>query len=191
MRIKSSIGLAVGPVDATHWGQVLVLPSVYGVVEIQDPAGNAQEEGVATLSLLGDALSHEISSLRALEDIADRANSPHVQSMMLLLSVGRVVYIVFRGKGNVYLKRGRELASLMHRDGGISGEVRSGDTFLLSSGGFASILPHEELTHLFDHLPAPEIAEKLTLLLHEKKGGEGSVALVFEAVDLEENQLKD
>ena len=169
----------MGPVDATRWGQVLVLPHAYGILEIEDTQGHAQQEGIGILSQMGQLLSEPVVSLKAVEEIADRVARPIVQTLILLVPVGNVVYLVIRGKGVIYLKRGEELASLMHQDGAVSGEARDGDTFLLASVGFSTVLSHKELTGLFDHQPPPEIAEKLTLLLHEKTQGEGSVALVF------------
>jgi len=105
-----------------------------------------------------------------------------------LVPIGKIVYLVLRGRGAVYVKRGAELASLMHESGGISGEVKDGDTFLLASIGFSTILSREELSGLFDHLPPVDVAEKLTILLHEKTGGEGSVALVFGVVEVAEGE---
>ena len=179
MRIKPSLGLVVGPVNATHWSQVLTMPSAYGVVEVRDPSGHAQEHGVRVLSQLGEGLNHEILSLRELEKICDAIPTEYLCSLIVFVPVGKVIYLVMKGKGIVYVKRGSELASLMHQDGSISGEVKIHDTLLLASEGFSGVLTHEELSGLFDHLPPSEIAEKLTLLLHEKTGGEGSVALVF------------
>lgn len=173
MRIKSSIGLAVGPVDETHWGQVLVLPNAYGIIEIEDAQGMAQQRGIAALSQLGDALSREITSLTMVQEVADAVFKPFVKSLVILVPVGHVVYLVCKGVGGIYVKRESELASLMHQEGGISGEVKEGDTFLLVSHGFSQVLSHAQLSMLFDHLPAADIAEKLTLLLHEKKGEKG------------------
>jgi len=186
MKIKSAIGLAVGPVNDAHWGQVLVLPHSYGIIEILDEHGNAQQLGIGALSRLGEALSRDLTSLRMIEEVADKVLTASIKSLVILVPVGRVVYMVLRGEGNIYVKRGSELASLMHEEGGISGEVREGDTFLLVSHGFSQVLSHEELTKLFDHLAPADVAEKLTLLLHEEQGGEGSVALVYEASQLEE-----
>ena len=190
MGIKSSVGLAVGPVNATHWGQVLVLPNGYGIIEIEDSLGNAQRVGVAILSQTGALLSRGLSSLKAVEDVAGQVVNSHMRTLILLVPVGNVVYLVIRGQGVVYVKRGSELASLMHEDGAISGEVKDGDTFLLASQGFSTVLSHEELTGLFDHLSPADVAEKLTLLLHEKTGGEGSVALVFGISEFAENPIE-
>jgi hypothetical protein len=189
MRIQSAIGLAVGPVNTTHWGQVLVLPNAYGIVEIDDPQGSAQQVGVAVLSAAGEALSEDLVSLKAVEDVADRVMQPSIRTLILLVPVGNVAYIVVRGQGAVFVKRKEELASLIHEDGGLSGEVKSGDTLLLASYGFSHLLSHQELTGLFDHLSPTDVAEKLTILLHEKTNGEGSVALVFGVSEIVDDQL--
>jgi hypothetical protein len=139
---------------------------------------------------LGQLLSESVVSLKAVEEIADQVTRPSIATLILLVPVGNVVYLVIRGKGVIYLKRGEELASLMHQDGAVSGEAKDGDTFLLASVGFSTVLSKEELTGLFDHQPPAEIAEKLTLLLHEKTQGEGSVALVFSISEMVENPLE-
>ncbi len=188
MQIKPSLGLVVGPVNASHWSQVLTTPSAYGIVEVMDATGHAQEHGVQVLSQLGEGLNSEISSLRDLEAICDAVEQEYVRTLIVLVPIEHIIYLVLRGKGIVYIKRGKELASLMHQDGALSGEVRPNDTVLLASEGFSGVLTREELSTLFDHLPAPEIAEKLTLLLHEKSDGDGSVALVFGVSDVSEEK---
>jgi len=159
------------------------------ILEIEDPNGHAQQLGVAALSFLGEALSRELSSLNALEELADHVANVGLKTLVLLVPIGQVVYMVIRGRGAVFVKRGTELASLMREDGGISGEAKDGDTFLLASNGFSSVLSHEELSGLFDHLTPTDVAEKLTILLHEKTGGEGSVALVFGVSQVTESEL--
>ena len=188
MRIKPAIGLVVGPVNETHWGQVLTSPTAYAVVEIEDLMHHAQEKGITTLSRLGEMFCESPISLKQIEDIASRVSIDPVKTLIILVPVGRIVYLVARGTGSVYIKRGQELAKLINLEGAVSGEVKVGDTILLASGGFSSVLTHEELTGLFDHLSPSEVAEKLTLMLHEKSGGEGSAAFVFgvkEFVDTE------
>lgn len=64
----------------------------------------------------------------------------------------------------------------------------------MASDGFSNVLSREELSKLFDHLSPPEIAEKLTLLLHETIGGEGSAALVFgvnEFVEISDDSIEN
>jgi len=181
MRIKSSVGLAVGPANETRWGQVLVTPNAYGIIEMYDPQGRAQTLGVQALSYLGQHASEGISSLEGAIGVVERIATVGMETIVLFVPVGRIVYIVIRGHGGVYVKRGKELASLMTHDGEISGQVHEGDVFLLASKGFSGILTHEELSRLFDHLSATEVAEKMTILLHEKTNGEGSVAMVYGA----------
>jgi len=188
MQIKSSVGLAVGPANAEHWGQVLVMPTAYGILEIEDPQGHAQQLGVAALSFLGEALNRDITSLTALEELSFHVADVGLKTLVLLVPVGNVVYVALRGMGTVFVKRGPELANLMRGEGGISGEAKAGDTFLLASTGFSGILSHEELSGLFDHLTPTDVAEKLTILLHEKAGGEGSVALVFGVTEIAEDE---
>lgn len=186
MHIKPVIGLAVGPVDDSHWGQVLMSPLAYGIVEIADPAGGAQQKGANLLARIGEKVSKPLASLAEVEAVANAVWESSIRTLIILVPVGRVVYIVLRGQGRVYVKRGQDLASLMHADGAVSGEVRKDDVVLLVSHGFSRLLSQQEIIGVFDHLPAPEVAEKLTLLLHEKPEGEGSVALVFDVHHLEE-----
>jgi hypothetical protein len=186
MRIKPNVGLAVGPADDSHWGQVLVTPTGYGIVEIADGLGQAQSRGAHILSHLGEKLSHELTSLSSVEEAVDEVWEEGIQSLIVLVPVGRVVYLVLKGSGNIYVKRGHELANLMHKEGGVSGEVRPHDTLLLASQGFSRVLSHETMVSVFDQTPAKDVAEKLTLLLHEKPHGEGSVALVFDVSEFEE-----
>ena len=188
MRIKPQVGLAVGPADKIHWGQVLVSPAGYGIVEIIDPMGEAQSRGARVLSQLGKKLSSELTSLSGVEGAVNSVWETEIASLIVLVPVGRVVYLVLRGFGSVYVKRGTEVATLMHAEGGLSGEVREGDTILLVSQGFSRMLTHADIIGMFDHLPPTEVAEKLTLRLHEKPGGEGAAALVFD-VHFEETPL--
>jgi len=106
MQVKSSVGLVVGPADASHWGQVLVSPTAYGIIEVEDSFGTAQQRGVTVLSALGQRLSRGVASQRALEEIADTVAGSMIQSLVLFVPVGSVVYIVLRGTANVYIKRG-------------------------------------------------------------------------------------
>jgi hypothetical protein len=188
MRIKPAVGLAVGPSDDSHWGQVLVTPDAYGVVEVASVSGDAQQIGVRVLSKLGELVSAPITSIAHLEQSVRDAWEEGVVSIVLLVPVGSVVHLVLRGAGGVFVKRGMELANLMNKEGSISGEVRERDTVLLTSEGFTRLLPKEDIVRVFDRQTATEVAETLTLLLHERKGGAGSVALVFEVSQFEKIQ---
>lgn len=180
MRIKPSVGQIVGQTDDCSWGQVLVMPGAYGVVEVKEEIGGARRRGIELLTKLTHKLTDEVVSLHSLELLADVVLKDGVQTVILLVPVGRILYVATRGIGRVYLKRGDKLALLSEGNGGISGEVQVGDTLLLVSRGFLEALQESDLFSVFDHLSALEVAEKLTLLLHEKTNGKGAAALVFQ-----------
>ncbi len=183
MHIKPHIGSVVGPASSTHWGQVLLLPEGYGVVEVAFEDGAARAFGIHLLSVLSQKVSRGLTSLKEIQDIVDESIEEGVQTILLCIPVGGVVYLVVGGTGDVYLKRGHEFARLLHGSGAISGEVKIGDTLLLASKEFSKALTQEEFARVFDDLPPQEIAERLTLLLHEKAYGEGSAALILQIDD--------
>ncbi len=185
MHIKPEIGSVTGPTSDTRWGQVLTTPQAYGVLEIDDSTGRARELGISVLTKISDLLTSSPSSLVEVQTIAKNTKETGVTSLIILVPVGMVVYIVLIGEGAVYMKRGDTLACLIKREGAISGEVQTGDTLLLVSRGFTETLSEEELSGFFDHLSAKDAAEKLTLMLHEGGGGEGSAGLVFQIVNTE------
>jgi type II secretory pathway pseudopilin PulG len=123
-------------------------------------------------------------SLKALSRIVEDAAGEGVRTILVAVPVGNILYIALRGAGDVYLKRGDEFAQLLSGSGEISGEVKIGDTLLLTSAEFSKALHQDEFTKVFDHLPPGEVAERLTLLLHEKEYGEGSAALILQINDL-------
>ncbi len=180
MRIKPSVASVVGPTTTTHWGQVLMLPNAYGVIEVEDSDGIARQVGVRALSLLNSALTKGITSLAQLQEAAEHTVNEGALTILLFVPVGSVAYIVLRGKGIVYIKRGNTLSKLINHNTAISGEVQTGDTFLFASCGFEKALGHEEISTLFDHLTPSEVAEKLTLMLHKKTAGVGSAALIYQ-----------
>lgn len=180
MQIKPVIGSVVGKTNDEHWGQVLTLPQAYGVVEIDDEHGTARDHGVDRLGKLSNLLEKFPTSLDEVKSVADGVMGDSLVTLLLLVPVGRIIYLALRGDGAVYLKRDSQLACLLRSEGGLSGEVRSGDTLLLLSRSFTSALTESELSGVFDHLSATEAAEKLTLLLHEASGGTGGAGLVFQ-----------
>lgn len=183
MRIKPVISSVVGNIDATHWGQALMMPHAYGVVEVTAPEGDALGVGVRALGVLTNALAEPLVSLAGLADVADALRESTVVTHILLVPVGPVMYIVCRGKGAVYLKRGEQISCLVRDSGEISGEVNVGDTLLLASAGFVRAFSDEELASLFDHQTPADVAEKLTLLFHERTEGVGGAALIFQVID--------
>lgn len=193
MRIKSAIGSVVGQTDNSHWGQVLLTPQAYGIVEILDSDADARQHGVRLLTEITHKCTPEVLSLQTLAHIGESTFDTATQTLGLLVSVGHIVYIVLRGTGRVYLKRGEKLATLIEGTGAISGELKKGDTILMVSKGFTDAISHEKLISVFDHLPPQDIAEKLTLLLHEATEGFGAAALVFQAAEFipEESTIQE
>ncbi len=193
MRIKPAVASVVGPVSETHWGQILMLPHAYGVVEVYLPSGGALQAGIEILSKLTHRLNEQPTNLAAVAGIAQSIVGEHISSLILLVPVGTVTYIVLRGKGAVYLKRAEKLSVLVEdADGAISGEIQKGDTLLLATGSLTGVSSKDELSAVFDHLKPVEVAEKLTLLLHEKAQSAGGAAFIFQAdelVSLEEESL--
>lgn len=169
----------VGMSTDTRWGQVLQTPHAYGVVEVQSSDGVARTRGIRLLTKLTQLLSEPPASLAALSAVADRAVGDDVVSLILLVPVGATLYLVSRGKGCVYLKRGNKFARLLTGAQALSGDVRPGDTVIAATSGFMRALTAAEIVGAFDHLPPLDVAEKLTIRLHERAGGEGGAALIF------------
>lgn len=180
MEIQPEVGSVVGQTDEAHWGQVLQTPSAYAVVEVEEEAGGAMKLGVSVLTKLTEELSSLPVSLHGFEQIVQSIEGRWIQSIILLVPVGRIIYLVLRGRGRVYLKRADRLSRLMDEPGALSGEVKDGDTLILATPGFTSTLPEEKLVGVFNHSRAKEVAEKLTLLTHEEHAGFGGAALVFQ-----------
>lgn len=188
MRIKPSLGSVVGVADTVHWGQVFLSPSAYGIVEIDDPSGKARDWGIKVLTALSELTADPPRSLKRVQEVALKSMEEEVVSLLLLVPVGDVIYMVLLGEGAVLLKRGDKLSALMNKPGAISGQVLEGDYLILTTRSISESLSHEELEHVYDHLDAPSIAEKMTLLLHTHdstpRAGRGGSALIFQVKGL-------
>lgn len=178
--MRPTVASVVGSPTDTRWGQVLQTPHAYGVVEIYSPDGIARTRGIQLLTKLTRIFDTTPVSLSALADIAETTVNEDVVSLILLVPVGATLYIVSQGSGCVYLKRESKLARLIDGVGSLSGDMRPGDTVVAATGAFAAVLPQGEIIGAFDHLKPHEVAEKLTMLLHEREGSVGSAALIFE-----------
>ncbi len=185
MQIRPVIATVVGHSTETVWGQVLQSPAAFGVLEVETEDPVARQHGVGLLTKLSRLLVFPPKSLGGLAAIADSMVDGSVRSLLLLVPVGAVLYLVVRGSGRVYLKRGEKIATLVDGMGEISGNVAGGDSLLLATRGFLMALSTDELGHIFDHLPPADVAEKLTVLLHGKQGGEGGAALIFQVSSIE------
>jgi len=181
MIMRSMVASVVGQVSDTRWGQVLQTPHAYGVVEIYSMAGIARQRGIHTLSELTKEFDIPPVSLAQLQKIAENAvQHKDIISLILLVPVGTTLFIVSRGAGRVYLKRGNKLALLADGSQSLSGDIQHGDAIIAATEGFVSTLSSQEIIRVFDHASASEVAEKLTIRLHEKDViREGGAALIY------------
>src|SRR3989344_6087178 len=188
MQIVSDVVSVIGPTTEIRWGQALLSPSLYGVIEVEEAVGGAMKLGVEALSTLTHAKEFS-GGLSDLERLAHIPEGRWIRTIILLVPVGNILTIALRGSGCVYLKLGEKLARLIENERGISGEVRKGDIVLLATDRFRKTLPENELSSVFDHEDAEGVAEKLTLKLHENHEGQGGAALIFEVKDLAEQAI--
>lgn len=186
MNVHPVVASVVGQVTNDRWGQVLLTPHAYGVVEIYSASNTAREQGIHVLTQLAKALETPPISLAGLTKVADSLKRDDIVSFILLVPVGMTLFMVSRGKGRVYLKRNANFAMLLNTSQALSGVVQPGDVLILATTGFTRTLSSEEIIGVFDHLNPSEVAEKLTMRLHEKEGGEGGAALIFEVHAIDE-----
>lgn len=177
---RPSVTSVVGQVTDTRWGQVLQTPHAYGVVEIHTPDGIARTRGIQLLTKLTRVFVTPPVSLSELTRIADSVVDEDVVNLILLVPVGSTLYLVSYGSGCVYLKRDSSLAKLITGKGALSGDIRAGDTIIAATKGFVDALTQDEIIGVFDHLTPTEVAEKLTMRLHEREAGVGGAALIFQ-----------
>ncbi len=181
MRERPAIASVVGQTSETRWGQVLQLPHAYGVVEVHDEGGHALARGVELLGRVTQLLEHQPTSLAEVEEIVVEVFDDTVETVIILVPVGTVLYVAMRGKGAVYLKRNTQFACLMREGGAISGEVKEGDMILVANTSASESVPQRDLAGMFDHHPPREIAENLSVRLHEQPQAEGAAVLIYQA----------
>lgn len=189
MRIRSSVAAVVGKTTETDWCQVLSLPGAYAVIEVHEPSGNARQRGISILSQLHRKLNPPPVSLTDIASLADSFFTPEVISLSILIPVGGILYIVLRGKGAVYVRRENQFATLLNLQGAVSGSVSLGDCVLLSTGGFVTALLPGEIAALFDHLSSVEVAEQLTLALHQKETDGAAASCIFQVTGMESEEV--
>ncbi len=180
MNLHFSTGSVVGKKSDTHWAQVLKTSQAFGVVEVRDEEGKAQEKGMHIIRALTEKLDAPDLPLPELFRFVDTLRDTVVRTILLCIPQGDGMTVILYGEGIVYLKRDGQLAKLRSREGTISGKVRSGDMIYLASRTLQYLISEEELVQFFDHLSAEEIAEKLAFHLHEENGSDGYAGLFVE-----------
>jgi hypothetical protein len=188
MQIRGAVSSVVGQISTTAWGQTVSLPHAHVVLEIHAADGVARVTGMRILSELTQKLTTTPTSLEGVERIAEEAERKGASCVIILVSVGKILYIASRGRGTVFIKRNDKLSNLLSQNGAVSGEVQIGDTLLLVSSGFAQLLKGLQYSSVFDHLSSEEVAEKLTLLLHQQTVDVFGAALVYQVKDFSPNE---
>lgn len=177
----------VGPIDVTHWGQVLMNPIAHGVVEVE--AHQAQEVGIRTLTNLAKQIEESNDEVRdVVATVSRQSFEDGVKTVILFIPLGNTVHIALYGNGTVFLRRGERLAKLLDRTGVIFGEVQPGDLVLLTSRSFLNHLREEQIKHVLEGTDSSGIAEQLTLLLHETAPSVGATACVIQIPHLHEEK---
>jgi hypothetical protein len=191
MRISPATASIVGETSANIWSQILSLPGMYILVELSDPdPDEAMARGNRLMTDLVEKLHEPPVGLAEVEVIVGDIVSRGASSVIMLSTVGKVAYLCQHGNCATYLKRDRMLARLVGGTGSISGELVAGDTLLLVTESVKNILDERQLTNSFDHLPASDLAEKLTLMLHEKIDRIYGAAFVFQVSGFAEEPVK-
>ncbi len=160
-------GTVVGKKSDTHWAQAVKTAHAFGVVEVEDEGGHAQNVGMELVHRLTSDIAEPVTSIQRLFSRIDALWTPNIQTLLLCVPIGNTMTIILRGTGVVYLKRDGHIARLRSREGTISGMVYSGDILFLSSKTCLSGISEDEFFSFFDHMSVEDVAEKLTLHLHK------------------------
>lgn len=172
-------GLVVGESTVGSWSQAFTTPRIYGVVEVKDGSGAAQKIGLAFLSRLTKLCESEVAPAELVARIKE-LSEVNLVSVCLFCVRGKEVTTILLGVGRIYMKRGKLFAALMSAPGQLTGEVRPGDTFVLTTASFSRSVSQTELLAAFDHRPAAEVAEYLTVDLLRKKQVHNGAAVVVQ-----------
>lgn len=191
MRIQKIIGSVISRCSTTHWAQILKTPEVFGVIEVVDENGHAQETGMRVIAELTRQFQTPPLSLSDVTGVVNALPEQEIVSLLLFVPVGNVAYIAMRGNGCAYLKRQGTCAKLLASSGSISGTLNIGDTVLLLSQTAATKLRENIVMNVFDHLNASEVAEKMTLAVNVQGDDEGSAALVIDIIGFVEEELME
>lgn len=174
----------VGQGSKTQWGQVFIAPTAYGVLEIESKDGVARERGVSALTALSEAFSFPPVSLAGLSALADRIAKEHaLKSLILLVPFGTSLFVVLRGSGRVYIKRGKTSAPLLTGTGDIAGSVQKNDTLIAVTAGGLGFFQSKQAAEVFLCHGPSEVKELVAPLLSEQAGADGAALLVLEVAD--------
>jgi len=188
MNLHFSTGAVVGKKSDTHRAQVIKTSYGFGVVEIRDEEGKAQEKGMRLIKSITEQFELSDQTIASVFSSIDTLWDATCRTILLCVPQGESVTVLLRGEGVVYLKRDGQLAKLRSSEGTISGKIYPTDMIVLASRTFQDLVQEEDLLHIFDHLTAEEVAEKLAFHLHEHDHEhDGYAGLCIEAIGSHEH----
>jgi hypothetical protein len=186
MDIRFETGSVVGKKSDTHWAQIVKTPYAFGVVELEDQDGHAQNVGMELVHKITKEVAEPIESIQQVFTYIDTLWTSNIQTLLLCVPIHNSITVILRGTGVVYLKRDGHIARLRSREGTISGIVYPEDILFLSSKTCLNAVSEDEFFTFFDHLSVEEVAEKLTIHLHKKNDAVGYAGLFVQAKSNEE-----
>ena len=167
----------VGNATSDHWGQALLSPKAYGVIEIQ--GDEAMKHGIDILSLLDRRLQAVPSDSTAISLVVQEIVDETVVSLVLVVIHGSVVSMVCYGKGSLYLRRNTRFASMLDGPGALSGKIEIGDVFILLTDAASAVFPESRVISLVDGSAVQVISERMILSWHQEGGGVGGALLLL------------
>ena len=190
MENRVQCGSILGHNDGYHWAQTIKTRFVYGVVEVSEETGNASTKGLSIIKKITDCCAQHVPSVSALQETLTSIAGPSV-SLVLIVLAGTKAYMYVKGTGHAYIKRNGTLAGLLHAEGEIEGSIRKGDMFLLMTEGLGEVTDESVIMTVFDHLPAEDVAEKLTTKIWMNAQGKSYAGIVVSVFDVIEEGTSD
>lgn len=178
--VRSVVGM---PTEQT-WAQAFSYESLFGVVSISG-------ENTASLSIAGrdflETLEREyvnlpvknLVSLDAMISLIVKRNATLDLCLVLAVCVGRVLYLFGRGGGQAILCRSQKLGTVLSPDSAVtSGLLESGDTLILFTKRFSTLVSFEQIKKSLDHLSPDAICDVVAPLVSEESNNGLAACLV-------------
>lgn len=112
-------------------------------------------------------------TLEALREIVDKVMVEEEKVEDKSLCVGfikdDIFYLLTRGKGAIYIKRGNVIEMIVNGDNLATGRVQKGDVYLFASGNFQSLVTIKDINEYLNYGSPKKIVENITPYLKEKE----------------------
>jgi len=186
MEVKSQVVKIVGPVSEDVWAQSFSQNDLFIVIEVRGKEGFlAHETGKRIIFDLNKeyqnlAVKNLATIKEAIEKVTSSPSSAEIEiNLVAGAAVGRVLYLVIKGKGMTLVKRNKKVAKVLEGQGAASGLLESGDIIILSSPSFNEVIDFEELKNSFNNHSFEEIGEILAQKIERKEGSFGVAGIVI------------